>query len=88
VARGVLRILRQVAGWALIALGVIGLFLPVLQGVLFLAIGALLLAPYVRAFRRFSAWVHKRYPHLRGPLRRFRDFKSRHPRARSPAGVA
>ena len=73
----VLRVARQIAGWAMIALGVIGLFLPILQGFLFLAIGALLLAPYVRAFRRLSAWVHKRYPHLRGPLRRFRDFKRR-----------
>lgn len=67
------------AGWTLIALGVVGLFVPVLQGLLFIAIGALLLAPYVRAFRRFSAWIHKRHPKLRGPLRRFRDFKRRPP---------
>lgn len=32
-------VLRQVVGWLLIILGVLGLFLPVLQGVLFLMLG-------------------------------------------------
>jgi uncharacterized protein len=33
-----------VVGWAFIALGVLGLFLPILQGVLFLLIGLLILS--------------------------------------------
>jgi hypothetical protein len=35
---------RQFAGWFFISLGVIGLFLPFLQGILFIAIGLGLLA--------------------------------------------
>lgn len=76
--KAIYRIFRQVAGWALIALGLVSMLLPIAPGLLFLAAGALLLAPYVRIFRRFSAWLHKRYPHLRGPLRYFRDYKVRH----------
>ena len=60
----------RVLGWAFIMLGVIGLFLPILQGILFLAIGMVLLS-------RESPWIgnklvllEKRYPkygrHLRG----------------------
>lgn len=77
------RIIRQVLGWSLIAAGIVGSLLPVVPQIPFLAAGALLLAPYVRIFRRFSAWMHRRFPHLRGPLRRFRDF--RHP-PRPPDG--
>jgi len=73
-------LIRQIAGWTLIAIGVAGLILPVLPGWLFLGAGALLLAPYVRLFRRFAAWIHVRFPVLRGRLRAFRDFKPPPPR--------
>lgn len=82
------RILRQLAGWSLVALGLVGLLLPMVPGSLFIAIGALLLARHVRLFRRVSAWMHKRFPHLRGPLRRFRDFKARHAHAAAPPSQA
>jgi len=36
---GVKRLLALVVGWGFIALGIVGLFLPILQGVLFLLIG-------------------------------------------------
>ena len=72
------RIMRQVIGWSLILLGVLMGFVPMVPGTLLVAIGVVLLAPHVRAFRRISAWMHKRFPNLRGPLRRFRDFKQRH----------
>ncbi len=72
------RIVRQIAGWGLILLGLLMGFVPLVPGLLLVAIGVVLLAPHVRAFRRASAWMHKRFPHLRGPLRRFRDFKQRH----------
>lgn len=72
------RIIRQVTGWCLILLGVLMGFVPVVPGTLLVAIGVVLLAPHVRAFRRISAWMHKRFPNLRGPMRRFRDFKQRH----------
>ncbi|HPC03516.1 MAG TPA: PGPGW domain-containing protein [Syntrophales bacterium] len=35
---------KQITGWFLVVLGVIGLFLPVLQGILFIALGLGLLA--------------------------------------------
>jgi len=70
-----LHALRQIAGWTLIALGLIGTIIPVLPQIPFLALGAVLLAPYIRIFRRLSAWVHKRFPRLRPHLRPFRIFK-------------
>jgi len=68
-------LIRQVAGWILIAIGVAGLILPVLPGWLFLAAGALLLAPHVRLFHRVAACLHVRFPALRTRLRKFRNFK-------------
>jgi len=68
-------LIRQIAGWTLIAIGVAGLILPVIPGWLFLGAGALLLAPHVRLFHRFSAWIHARFPALRAQLRKFRSGK-------------
>lgn len=54
-------------GWGLIVLGVIGLFLPILQGVLFLIVGLLILSSeYV--------WAHKVLQETRT---RFPEFASR-----------
>jgi hypothetical protein len=65
-------IVRQTVGWALIAAGAVGMLVPLLPGLLLCALGALLLARHVRTFRRVSAWFHKRFPNLRGPMRRVR----------------
>lgn len=55
-------------GWGLILLGIAGLFLPILQGILFLAIGVVVLS-------RRSPWVRwllllagRRWPRLRRAL--------------------
>ena len=54
-------------GWGFLVLGVIGLFLPVLQGVLFLIVGLLILSSeYV--------WAHRLLQKIR---RRFPEFTSR-----------
>ncbi|MCX6993915.1 MAG: hypothetical protein NT011_12345 [Kiritimatiellaeota bacterium] len=81
-------LIRQVAGWTLIAIGVAGLILPVLPGWLFLGAGALVLAPHVRLFRRFAAWIHVRFPALRAHLRKFRNYKkpTRSPPSSPPPG--
>ena len=81
-------LIRQIAGWSLIAVGVAGLIMPVLPGWPFLGAGALLLAPHVRLFHRFAAWMHVRFPALRTRLRAFRDFKKppRPPSACLPPG--
>jgi len=68
-------LIRQISGWTLIAIGVVGWLLPVMPGWLFIGAGALLLAPHVRLFHRFAALIHVRFPALRARLRAFRNFK-------------
>ena len=56
---GTKRILVLIVGWGFIGLGIVGLFLPILQGVLFLFVGLMILSSeYV--------WAH----HLLRKLRR------------------
>ena len=52
------RIARLISGWALLLLGVVGLFLPILQGSLFLLAGLLILS-------REHPWAHKVLERLR-----------------------
>ncbi len=52
----------------MITIGVVGLFLPFLQGLLFLTIGALMLAPYVRIFRKAALLIQRRFPAVRRAL--------------------
>ncbi|HPL64525.1 MAG: PGPGW domain-containing protein [Syntrophales bacterium] len=56
------RTIRLAAGWIFIVLGVLGLFLPFLQGILFLFIGMLLLAPDVPLFRRILEKLKEKHP--------------------------
>jgi|GEM_PF-1076348 len=49
-------------GIVMLVLGVVGLVLPVLQGVLFLIISAILLAPYSRWVRRQLDRGERRFP--------------------------
>jgi uncharacterized membrane protein YbaN (DUF454 family) len=52
------RVVVQIVGWCFILVGIIGLFLPILQGVLFLLIGLIILSSeYV--------WAHKVLTRLR-----------------------
>ena len=52
------RLLLVLTGWAFVVLGIAGLFLPVLQGILFLLIGLMILsAEYT--------WAHKLLQKLR-----------------------
>ncbi len=46
------RVVVLIVGWAFIVLGIAGLFLPVLQGILFLLIGLIILSSEY-------AWAHK-----------------------------
>jgi uncharacterized protein len=55
---GAKRIAVMLLGWAFVLLGIAGLFLPVLQGILFLLIGLIILSSeYV--------WAHKLLQRLR-----------------------
>lgn len=53
------------AGWVFIVLGALGMFLPILQGFLFLAIGIALLAREIEWVRRRRERLYARYPTLR-----------------------
>jgi uncharacterized protein len=58
------RILVLIAGWGFIVLGILGLFLPVLQGVLFLFVGLIILSSeYVWAHRLLSR-LRERFPRI------------------------
>jgi hypothetical protein len=52
------------AGWFFVALGILGMFLPILQGFLFLAIGIALLAREVEWVRRQRERLYQRFPKL------------------------
>ena len=64
------RFLLWVTGWACIFLGILGIFLPILQGILFLLIGLFILSPMsprIRMFRiRLRAKARARYPRWLG----------------------
>jgi uncharacterized membrane protein YbaN (DUF454 family) len=55
--RTALRVARLAAGVLLLVLGVIGLFLPFLQGILFIVIGLTLLSPESALARRWLDWL-------------------------------
>ncbi|MCI0488464.1 MAG: hypothetical protein L0229_17895 [Blastocatellia bacterium] len=55
-------------GWSFILLGIAGLFLPVLQGILFLLIGLSLLSTVSPWAGRLLARVKGRFPRLHGKL--------------------
>lgn len=58
------RIAILFGGWVFLILGVLGLFLPLLQGILFTAVGLYLLSLE-------SRWVHERVERLRARSARF-----------------
>ena len=63
---------RFILGWCVLLLGVVGLFLPILQGILFLAVGSILLAPYMPCFGRFRDRLTARFPALHHVLERWK----------------
>jgi uncharacterized membrane protein YbaN (DUF454 family) len=65
-------------GWTFILLGIAGLVLPVLQGILFLAIGALLLAAASYRVRRWLVTLRRRYPAFGAALDAGRGWLRRH----------
>lgn len=56
------RVLIYVLGWAFILLGIAGLFLPVLQGILFLLLGLLILSKESRFAKGLIRKIRNRYP--------------------------
>jgi uncharacterized membrane protein YbaN (DUF454 family) len=57
------RIVILIIGWTFIGLGILGLFLPILQGILFIMIGLAILSSRSEIVRRFLRYLEERYPH-------------------------
>ena len=79
-------LIRQIIGWTLIVVGIIDIPLPG-PGWLIVGIGAIVLAPYVKIFHHFVAWIKRKFPPLRSPLERFekRHFDdTQHPQSGAP----
>ncbi len=70
----VFRIFRLTLGLLFLALGLIGLVVPLLQGWLFLALAALVLSIDLPFMARFVGWVESRWPGLAHPIQRMRRF--------------
>ncbi len=51
-----------VIGWFFIFLGALGLFLPILQGILFIMIGLAILSSRSEFVKRFLKHLEERYP--------------------------
>ena len=60
------RILMLAVGYGFLGLGVLGLFLPILQGVLFIAIGLIILSRHAAWAERLLARLKARYPRAGG----------------------
>ena len=54
--------LIHVVGWSFILIGIVGLFLPILQGILFLLIGLLVLSKESKWAKDLLHRIEKRYP--------------------------
>ena len=63
-ARLAKRVIVLALGWAFILLGIAGLFLPILQGILFLLIGLAILSTESRVARYCLLRLRRRYPKL------------------------
>jgi len=64
------KIWKRITGYFFIILGIVGLFLPVLQGIFFIIIGLLLLAPESPVVQRMVNTLLEKYPDLAKKVRR------------------
>jgi len=58
------RVLVLIVGWFFILLGILGLFLPILQGVLFILIGLIILSSEYVWAHHLLARLKQRFPKL------------------------
>jgi uncharacterized protein len=60
--KGLKKIGMLIIGWVFIGLGILGLFLPLLQGILFIMIGLAILSSRSKMVKRFLKHLEERYP--------------------------
>jgi uncharacterized membrane protein YbaN (DUF454 family) len=68
------RTVRISLGCIAIILVLAGFVLPILQGWLFLALGAVLLSVDVPFFDRLVTWIEDRIPPVKKPVQRLRNY--------------
>ncbi len=83
-AAGFWRPLALGLGWVFVAMGIAGLFLPLVPGTLFLILAA---ACFTRSSPRFEAWLLN-HPRLGPPVRRWRERGAIPRRAKAYAGIS
>lgn len=71
--RHVKRIFVLTLGWSLIAFGIVGLFVPILQGILFIMLGLFVLSRESRTARRWLEKLGQRYPKTHAAARRLKE---------------
>jgi uncharacterized membrane protein YbaN (DUF454 family) len=77
VKRQLKRIAVLTIGWAFILLGIVGLFLPILQGILFILIGLLILSTeYVWAHNLLEK-LKQRFPKIAAQMDRAKEKAAR-----------
>jgi uncharacterized membrane protein YbaN (DUF454 family) len=67
--RQIKRVVALVIGWTLIALGVVGLFLPFLQGILFILLGLYVLSRESKTAHSWLQHARQRHPKMDAKLR-------------------
>lgn len=67
------RVVVLILGWALIGIGVVGLFVPVLQGILFIMLGLYVLSRESRTARGWLTRLQRRYPKVHAQARRVKQ---------------
>jgi uncharacterized membrane protein YbaN (DUF454 family) len=72
------RILLIVLGWVFLLLGIAGLFLPILQGILFILIGLSILATEYHWARRWIAHLGRRFPAVDGKVKKLLGEKAKY----------
>jgi len=66
-----------IIGWFFIGFGILGLFLPILQGILFIMIGLAILSSRSELVKRFLKNLEERHPHFHERVEIWRE-KFRH----------
>jgi len=61
-----------IIGWTILLLGIVGLFLPILQGVLFIMIGLAILSSRSKTIKRFLRHLEERHPHYHERMEKWR----------------
>ena len=62
-----------IIGWFFVGLGILGLFLPILQGILFIMIGLAILSSRSEMVKRWLKHSEERHPHLHERMEKWRE---------------